>query len=93
MQSVPIITKICQFTSCPQLGLLHTTSCDKVLSVASGRSLAISRYPVFSSFKTDLHDITEMLLKMSLSFHNLNPTHPITEKLRFLTLSYLMICK
>jgi hypothetical protein len=48
-------------------GVLDTTLCDKVCQwLATGRLF----YPVFSAYKTDRHDITELLLKVALNTIN-----------------------
>ena len=59
--------------TCSWLGVLDTIFCDKVCQwLATGQwySLVI---PVSSTNKTDHHDITEMLLKVTLNTINPNP--------------------
>jgi hypothetical protein len=48
----------------PRRGVLDTTLCDKVCKVTCDRSM------VFSTNKTDCHDITEILLKVALNTIN-----------------------
>ena len=63
MQSVPHHWR-CQFESRSWWGVLITTLCDKVWKwFATGRWFS----PVSSSNKTDCHDITEILLKVTLN--------------------------
>ena len=54
-------------------GVLHTTLCDKSLSVACSRSWFSLGTPISSTSKTDSHDITEMWLKMALNTITLTP--------------------
>ena len=54
-------------------GILDTTSCDKVCQwLATGRWFALGTL-VFSTNKTDHHDLTEILLKVALNTIILNP--------------------
>ena len=54
------------FSSVSRLDLFHATLCDKVCQwLVVGHWLSHGTH-VLSSFKTDLHDITEMLLKVSI---------------------------
>ena len=67
MQSVPITTKSCEFEPRSWQGVLDTTLCDKVCQwLATGRWFPPGT-PVSSTNKTDLHDITEILLKVALN--------------------------
>ena len=60
----------CEFEPRPWLGVYHTTLCDKVcLCPATGRWFSpVTR--ISSSNKTYQHDITEILLKVSLNTIN-----------------------
>ena len=72
----------CEFKSFSWRGVLDTTLCGKVCQwLAAGRwfSLAI---PVFSTYKTDCHDIAEILLKVVLNTITL--TLPLSK--------YLFLC-
>ena len=54
-------------------GILDTTSCDKVCQwLATGRWFSLGTL-VFSTNKTDRHDLTEILLKVALNTIILNP--------------------
>ena len=56
----------------PLRGVLDTTLCDKIYErLATGRWLSLDT-PVFSTNKTDRHDITEILLKVALNTISLN---------------------
>jgi hypothetical protein len=69
MQSVPIYhhqSCECEFRS--WRGVLDTSSCDEIF--ATGRWFS----SVSSTFKTDRHDITEILLKVTL---NITTPYPI----------------
>ena len=62
----------CEFESCPWQGVLHTTLCDKVChwftgAVEVGGFLWILWFPPWCTNKTDLHYITEILLKVALN--------------------------
>jgi len=53
--------------------VFDTTLCDKVCQwPAAGRWFSPCT-PVSFTYKTDRHDITEILLKVALKHHNLNP--------------------
>ena len=55
-----------------KIPLIYTTLCDKVCqSLAAGRWFSPCT-PVSSTNKTDLHDITELFLKVAL-----NTKHPM----------------
>ena len=57
-------------------GILDTTLCDKVCQwLATGRWFSPGP-PVSSTNKTDRHHITEILLKVALKHHKLNPQTP-----------------
>jgi hypothetical protein len=58
----------CEFESCSG----DTTLCDKVLSVTCGDFLRACRFP--PPRKTDRHDITEILLKVTLNTINHKPS-------------------
>ena len=60
-------------------GVLDTAFCGKVCQwLASGRWFSPGTpNPVFSTSKTDRHDITEILLKVALNIIKLNQTKPI----------------
>ena len=56
----------CEFESHSWLVVLDTTLCDKVCQwLATGQWFSLCT-PVFSTNKTDCHDITEILLKVAL---------------------------
>jgi len=60
----------CKFEPCSLRGVLDTTLCDKVCQwLAAGRWFSLG-IPVSSTNKTDSHDITEILLKVSLNTIN-----------------------
>ena len=55
-------------------GVLDTTLCDKICQwLATGRWFSPGT-PVSSTYKTDCHDITEILLKVA--FNTINQTKP-----------------
>jgi hypothetical protein len=57
-------------------GVFDTTLCDKVCQwLATGRWFSLGT-PVYSTNKTDRHDITEMLLKVALII--IKPTKPMS---------------
>jgi hypothetical protein len=58
----------CEFKSCSWRGVLDTTLCDKVCQC---RWLSLGT-PVSPTNKTDIQDITELLLEMALKA--INPT-------------------
>ena len=78
MQSVPINTKV--ESSNPTHGEVYSIQhyiCDKVCQrLAAGRWFSAGS-PVSSSNKTDRHNITEMLLKVSLNTISNNPIHTV----------------
>jgi hypothetical protein len=62
MQSVPITTNVVS-SNHAQAIVLDTTLCDKVCQgLAAGQCI-----PVSSTNKTDRHDITDILLKVTLN--------------------------
>ena len=57
----------CEFKSCSWQGVLDTTVCDKVCQwLVAGQWFSLGIL-VFSSYKTDCHKITEILLKVVLN--------------------------
>jgi hypothetical protein len=62
-----------EFGSRPWWGVLDTTLCDKVCQWLAAGLWFFPCTPVFSTNKTDRHDITEMLLKVELNSIT-NPT-------------------
>ena len=59
-------------------GVLNTTLCDKVCRwLATGQWFSQGTLVSFTN-KTDLHDITEILLKWALKHNNTNPLHRIS---------------
>ena len=64
----------CEFEPHSWQGVLDTTLCNKVCQwLATGQCFS----PVSTTNKTDLHDITEILLKVALNIIN-GPTKPTT---------------
>ena len=60
----------CRFDSHSWRGVFDATLCDKVcLWLATGLLFYLGT-PVYSTTKTDRHDITEILLKLILNTHN-----------------------
>ena len=57
---------MCEFESHSLRGILEITLYDKVCQLLVTSWWVSSGTPVFSSNKTDLHDITDTLLKTSL---------------------------
>jgi hypothetical protein len=75
MQSVSITTKIVS----SRRGVLDTTLCDKVCQwLAAGRWFSLDT-PIFSTNKSDHHDITEILLKVVSNTITLTPNQYITD--------------
>ena len=67
VQSVPIITKSCEFEPRLWRTVLDTTLCDQVCQwLATGRWFSLGT-PVSSTNKTDYHDTTEKLLTVVLN--------------------------
>ena len=70
VQSVPITTTSCEFESRLWRGILDTILCDKVCQwLATGRLFSLGT-PISSTNTTDRHDITEIVLKVSLNTIN-----------------------
>jgi hypothetical protein len=65
MQSVPITTNVVSLN--PAHGELYTTLCDKVCQGLVAVLWFSLGTLVFSTNKTDRHDITEVLLKVALN--------------------------
>ena len=64
----------CEFEPCSWQGVLDTTLCDKVCQwLAAGLWFSPGTL-VSSTYKTDCHDITEILLKVTLNIITLTPT-------------------
>jgi hypothetical protein len=62
------------FTYMPlRLGVLDTALCNTVCQWLAAGSWFSSGTPVSSSNKSDIHDITETLMKVAFKTHNLNP--------------------
>ena len=59
----------CDFESRSWRSVLDTTSCDKVCQWLATGLWFSPVTPVSSTNKTDLHDITEILLKVALNHH------------------------
>ena len=66
MQLVPITAKVVRL-NIAHAGALETTLCDQSLSVTCDSSVGFSEYSVSYTNNTDLHDITEILLKVVLN--------------------------
>ena len=70
----PAAASLPPFTYMPlRRGVLDTTLCDKVCRWLAAGSWFSSGTLVSSSNKSDLHDITEIVLKVAFNTHNLNP--------------------
>ena len=71
----------CELDSRSLRDVLDTTLCDNVFHWLATYCWFSPCTPVFSIIKTDLHDITEILLKVALSNISTNKTdcHDITE--------------
>jgi hypothetical protein len=65
-QSVHITIQNRKFETGSGRGVLDTTLCDKVCQCIATRKLLSKGTPVFSTNKTNRHDITEILLKEAL---------------------------
>ena len=64
---MPITTKVVSSNQVHLRSVLDTTLCDKVCQrLVAGRWFSLCT-PVFSTNKTDCHDITEILLKVDLN--------------------------
>jgi hypothetical protein len=63
-----------KFESCSWRGVLDTTLCDKVCQWLVARRWLSPGTPVYSTNKSDRHDITEILLKVALNTITLNLT-------------------
>ena len=73
VKSVPVTSNSCEFESRSWQGVLHRTLCDKVCQWhATGGWFSLGT-PVSLTNKTDLHDITEILLKVALNTITLMP--------------------
>ena len=73
VKSVPVTTNSCEFESRSWQGVLHRTLCDKVCQWhATGGWFSLGT-PVYPTNKTDLHDITEISLKVALNTITLMP--------------------
>ena len=68
VQSVPITTNV--VNSNPVHGEVYSIQHYVILSMTCGRSIVFSGYSGFFTNKTDLPDITEMLLKVALNTIN-----------------------
>ena len=71
VQSVPIITNVCEFESHP--GEVYSIQ-NYVIKLVVTLSVTYGRLVVFSTNKTYHHDITEILLKVVLNTIN-QPNH------------------
>jgi len=83
----------CEFDSPSLRGVLDTTLCDNVFQWLVGYCWFSPCTPDFSIIKTDLHDITEILLKVALSNISTNKTdcHDTTEIVLHVALSEITI--
>ena len=79
----------CGFESQSWRGVLDTTLCDKVCQwLVTGRWFSLGT-PVSSTNKTDCHDISEILLKVTLNTINLTLTQ-LFPRFRFAFYNYLV---
>jgi hypothetical protein len=70
----PAAAPLPPFTYMPlRLGVLDIALCNKVCQWLAAGSWFSSGTPVSSKNKSDIHDITEILLKVTFNTHNLNP--------------------
>ena len=72
VQSVPIITKICEFESCSWQGVLVQHYVINLFIFAADQWISPGT-PVSSTNKTDRHYITQILLKVVLNTITLTP--------------------